>query len=74
MSCKFRRRVDHKFESIPPEEMADVQFNGICVFEIVDFFVGTVKTLRLVPIEFLVREVKDDMSHFDDDDNYENKD
>ena len=48
-----------KLETIQPEDMAETQFTGICVVEIMGYFVKAVKTLRLVPIEFLVKEIEE---------------
>ena len=67
MNCKFSRKVDGKLETIPPENIADTAFTETCVFSIVDFFIGTVKTIRLVPKEFLVKEIESKLSYFDDD-------
>ena len=65
MNCKFARRVDGKLEIIL-SEMINNFFDGICVLEIVDFFAGPAKTLRLVPQEFLVEETDRGMFYFDD--------
>ena len=68
MNYKFRRKVDGKLEVIPSVNTADTAFTGLCVFKIVDFFIGAVKTLRLVPKEFVFKEIESEMSYFDDDD------
>ena len=49
MNCKFKRDVEVNGmvsgESIHPEKMAETSFTGIYVFELVNFFVGSVKTI-----------------------------
>ena len=62
MNCKFTRKVDGKLETTPPENIADTAFTGTCIFSIVDFFIAAVKTIRLVPKEFLIKEIESELS------------
>ena len=64
MNCKFRKQVNGKLETVPPEDMAERKFTGKCVFKIVDLYVGSFKTVRMVPREFLVHEVESEMIFF----------
>ena len=65
MNCKFSRKVDEKIERIPPETMAETSFTGTCILKIADFFSGAVKTVRLIPEEFLVVKIESEMTYFD---------
>ena len=67
MNCKFTKRVDGRLENISPKDMAETKFTGICVLKLSDFFVGSFKTIITIPKEFLVKEIENDMSYFDDD-------
>ena len=55
-------------EPIPSQEIAYTSLTGTCIFEIMDFFIGSVKTLRLIPKEFLIEGIEEEMSHFNDQD------
>ena len=65
MNCKFSKRVDGKIERIPPETFAETNFTGIYVLKIADFLSGAVKTIRLIPQEFLVKKIEAEMTYFD---------
>ena len=58
VNCKFRKRVDGTLESISPRDMIETMFTGTCVFKVSDFFIGSLKTIRMIPKEFLVRKLK----------------
>ena len=63
-----------KLEVISSVNMADTAFTAFCVLKTVDFFNGTVKTLRLVCQEFHVKDIESEMSYFDDDDDDDDDD
>ena len=67
MTCKFTKKVDGRLKNIPPKDMAETKFTGICVFKLSYFFIGSLKTVRVIHKELLIKEIENDMSYFDDD-------
>ena len=68
MGCKFSRRVGRILENVDPDSMTNSKVSAQCVLKISDFFIGSVKTVRIVPQEFLLKEIeRPETSFFMDD-------
>ena len=68
MNCKFSTGENGVIVPIDSKVLEDSRFYGAYIFTISDFFDRQIKTIRLYPKEFLVKEFEDKMSYFDEDD------